>query len=152
MQVLDISLEYENQVDNMKIFDLQNFFHQLQLATKQRKLYFVYKNSKDLTDILKILQKTHIISGYTEILSDTKYVSGFVKIFLRYDIKGDSVIKEIITVSAMRQRLIINYKQIKTFLNDYPYVLALIRTRLGILDIKTCEAHRIGGEFLAYIK
>jgi ribosomal protein S8 len=132
----------------MKNFDSKDFFQRLQLATIQKNLYIVYKYSKDLNDILKVLQQAHLIGGYTK--NHPKNPT-FVKITLEYDIKGDSVLKKITAVSSIRQRIIINNKQIKRFKHDYPYVIALIRTRIGILSIKDCETYRIGGEFLAYI-
>jgi ribosomal protein S8 len=131
----------------MNLFELKKFFQQLQLATIQKKLYFSFQNNQDLDDILKILQKKHLIVGYTKNNPDN-----LVKIFLRYDIKGVCVIQEIKTVSSIRQRRIISVKQIKAFLNDYPYAVALIRTRRGILSLNECWNHRIGGEFLVYLK
>lgn len=117
----------------MNLFELKKFFQQLQLATIQKKLYFSFQNNKDLDEILKILQKSHLIVGYTKNNPDN-----LVKIFLRYDIKGLCIIQDIKTVSSLRQRKIINIKQIKAFLNDYPYATALIRTRRGILSINDC--------------
>lgn len=131
----------------MNFLELKKFFQHLKRATIQKKLYITYKNSQDLTDILKILQKAHIIGGYTKNNTDN-----LVKIFIRYDINGNSVIQEITTVSSARQRIIINTKYIHAFLNDYPYSLALVRTRIGILNIKDCLSYKIGGEFLVYIK
>lgn len=131
----------------MSLQEIKLFLHQLKTAAIQKKLYFMFKNSQDLENILIILQHAHLISGFTKNTPDN-----FVKIFLAYDIKGCCVIKEIISVSSVRQRIIINTKQIKTYLNDYPYSIAIIRTRLGILNIKDCWNKRVGGEFLAYLK
>ena len=146
---MGILVEYQKQVDNskMNLQDLNRFIQKLQLASTQKKLYITFRLSKDLEDILIILQRAHLISGYTKNLPDT-----LVKIFLAYDIQGSCIIKEIKVVSTLKQRLIINTKQVKAYLNDYPYSVALIRTCKGILNIKTCRDLRIGGEFLAYVK
>jgi ribosomal protein S8 len=149
MQVLDSLWEEENQVDNMKNFESKDFFQRLQEATIQKKLYIVYNYSNDLNEICKILQQTHLIGGYTK---NHRKNPTFVKISLEYDIKGDSVLQKITPVSSIKQRIIINNEKIKRFKHDYPYVVALIRTRRGILSINDCETYRIGGEFLAYIK
>ena len=144
----DILLELLKQADKMKntygirkaisqkfmsIDQIKLFFQHLQFAASQQKLYFSFKKSKDLEVILTLLQKSHFIAGFTKNTSDTDF-----KIFLSYDIQGICVIKEIKTVSSVRQRITINTKQIKAYLHDYPYSVALIRTRTGIMEIKDC--------------
>lgn len=131
----------------MSIDQIKLFFQHLQLASIQQKLYFSFKKSKDLETILTLLQKNHFISGYTKNTSDTDF-----KVFLSYDIKGCCTLKEVKTVSSVRQRIVINTKQIRVFLNDYPYAMALIRTNIGIMSLKECWEHRIGGEVIAYLK
>ena len=131
----------------MSIDQINYFFHCLQLAIVQKKLYFTFTQNKDLETILTILQKSHFIAGFTKDTVENKF-----KIFLSYDILGTCVIKEAKPVSSVRQRMIINIKQIKAFLHDYPYCLAIVRTRNGIKDIKECWNERVGGEVIAYIK
>lgn len=150
MQTQDILLEYVKQADKMKkenIYGIRKavsknsmnteqiklFCQHLELATMKRALYFTFKKSKDLDAILTILQKFHFIAGYTKYTSEEDF-----KIFLSYDMQGTCVIKEIKAVSSIRQRSLINTKQAKAFLNDYPYALGLIRTRNGIMTIKEC--------------
>jgi len=131
----------------MSIDQIKLFFQHLEFAASQKRLYFTFTKTNDLGAILQILQKAHFIAGYTED-SDTNQF----KIFLTYDIQGTCVIKEVKTVSSVRQRIIINTKQIKAYLNDYPYSLALVRTRNGIMNIRECWENRVGGELIAYIK
>lgn len=118
---------------HMSITQIKLFFQHLQEAAFEQKLYFSFKKSQDLETILNILQQAHLIAGYTKNTSDDHF-----KIFLSYDINGMCVIKEIKAVSSVRQRMIINIKQIKAYLNDYPYGLAIIRTRNGIMTVKDC--------------
>lgn len=129
----------------MTVKAVKLFFQQLQYAASQKKLYFSYKGSQDLESILNILQHAHFIAGYTK-------TENTFQIFLCYDMLGNCVINEIQTVSSIRQRVVINIKQIRVFLNDYPYSLAIIRTKDGIMNIKTCWEKKIGGEVIAYIK
>lgn len=131
----------------MSIDQVKLFFQHLQFAAEQKKLYFTFTKTKDLEMILKILQKAHFISGYTQNTVDNEF-----KIFLSYDMQGGCVIKEIKTVSSVKQRIVINTKQIQTYLNDYPYSIAIIRTRNGIMNIKECWENRVGGEVIAYLK
>lgn len=150
MQMRDILLVSQKQADKMihkniygirkpisskfmSIDQIKLFFQHLQFAANQKKLYFTFNKSQDLEEILNILQKAHFIAGYTKNTSDNHF-----KVFLSYDIQGCCVIKEIKTVSSVRQRITITTKQIRTYLNDYPYSLAIIRTRNGILNIKDC--------------
>lgn len=131
----------------MRLDQMQEFFQKLQFAAIQKKLYFSFKKNKDLEVILNILQKSHFIAGYTKNDLDEDF-----KIFLSFDMHGSCVIKEIKTVSKVSKRVIINTKDIKAYLNDYPYSIALVRTRNGIMNIKDCWESRIGGEFIAYLK
>ena len=164
MPMRDILPESLKQADNMKnknaygirkpisskfmsIDQIKLFFQQLNIAAEQKKLYFTFNKSQDLEVILNILQKSHFIAGFTKNTSDNHF-----KIFLSYDINGCCVLKEMKTVSSVRQRITITTKQIRTFLNDYPYSTAIIRTRNGIMNIKDCWENRIGGEVIAYLK
>lgn len=131
----------------MSVKELNLFFQHLKFAGMQKKLYFVYKISQDLEQILNILQKAHFIAGYTKNRPDN-----LVRIFLSYDVQGDCVIKEIQIISSINQRIVMNLKQIKLYLNDYPYSLVIMRTRNGILNIKTCKDKCLGGEVLAFVK
>lgn len=150
MQTEGILQELAKQVDKMKkqniygirkaiskrymsIPQIKLFFQHLQKAGFEQKLYFSFKKSKDLESILNILQEKHFIAGYTKNTSEE-----YFKIFLNYDLYGICVIKEMKPVSSVRQRIIINTKQMKAYLNDYPYGLALIRTKKGIMNIKEC--------------
>jgi ribosomal protein S8 len=117
----------------MSIEQIKLFFQHLQLAAIEQRLYFSFKKSQDLEAILNILQKSHFIAGYTKNTSEE-----YFKIFLSYDMHGTCVLKEMQPVSSVRQRIIINTKQIKVYLNDYPYGLGLVRTKLGIISIKDC--------------
>jgi len=130
----------------MSIPQIKLFFQHLQKAGFEQKLFFPFKKNKDLESILNILQEAHLIAGYTKNTSDDHF-----KIFLNYDINGLCVIKEMKPVSSVRQRIIINTKQIKAYLNDYPYGVAIIRTRDGIKTIRECWEKKIGGEFIAYL-
>jgi ribosomal protein S8 len=107
----------------MNIFELNQFFNQLNLAIIQKKLVFISKFSQDLSTILQGLQKSNFIVGYSK-----NHSNNIVKIFLRYDIKGNCVIKKVKFVSSQKQRIIINNKQLKVFLNNYPYAVGFIRT------------------------
>jgi ribosomal protein S8 len=148
--MLDILPVLQKQVDKMKtknvygirkpisqkfmsIDQIKLFFQHLELAKVQKKLYFTFTHTNDLETILMILQKAHFIAGFAKDNIEKKF-----KIFLSYDMLGTCVIKEAKTVSSVRQRIIINTKQIKAYLNDYPYALAIIRTRNGIMNIKDC--------------
>jgi ribosomal protein S8 len=117
----------------MSVDRIQVFFQQLKSAATQKKLYFTFSKSQDLETILNILQKGHFIAGYTKNTSDNHF-----KIFLSYDIQGLCVIKEVKTVSSVKLRITITTKQIQNYLNDYPYSMAIIRTRNGIMNIKDC--------------
>jgi len=131
----------------MRLDQMQEFFQKLELAATQKKLYFSFKKTKDLENILTILQKSHFIAGYSKNDLDEN-----LKIFLSFDMHGSCIIKEIQTVSKKSKRVIMNIKNIKAYLNDYPYATALIRTRNGIMNVKECWENRIGGEFIAYLK
>lgn len=131
----------------MTLISINKFFQELRIASIEKKLFFFFNSSQGLEQILKSLQKIHFLSGFSYTKNRLK-----IKIFLRYDLRGDCVFKELIKVSSERKRVLINIKQIKIFLNDYPYSTALIRTSSGILNIQECNHRSIGGEFLVYLK
>lgn len=131
----------------MRLDEMQEFFQKLELAAIQKKLYFLFKRTPDLENILIILQKSHFIAGYSK-----NDLEENLKIFLSFDMHGSCTIKEIQIVSKRSKRVIMNTKNMRAYLNDYPYATALIRTRKGIMDVKDCWENRIGGEFIAYLK
>lgn len=152
MLVLDILQELQNQVDNMKkisknymnLNQIQQFFLQLKYELGQKSLYMSFRKSKDLLMILNILQEAYLISGYT-ILNEE------FKIFLKYDLQGNPIIKETKFVSSAAKRVLLTRKNLKFYFNDYPYGMVIIRTRYGIINIKECLKKGIGGEVLAYL-
>jgi len=131
----------------MRVTEIIFFFKQLKTASIEKKLFFCFRASNDLEQIVKGLQKIHFLSGFSYTKDKLK-----IKVFLRYDLKGYCVFQELRTVSSIGKRLVIKAQQIRIFLNDYPYSTALIRTSKGILNIQECNKRRIGGEFLVYFK
>ena len=130
----------------MNLIELNIFFCKLKNASLKKKLFFFFRASKDLEKILKNLQKIHFITGFGYLKDKTNF-----QIFLRYDTTGSSVIKQIENVSSSGHRIIINKQKVKTFLNNYPYSTAIIKTSQGMLNIQECFNRRIGGELLVYI-
>lgn len=131
----------------MIISEINFFFKQLKLAGIQRKLFFSFRASTEIQQLLKPLQKLHLISGFLY-KKNKKYIT----IFLRYDRNGFCVFQEIKTVSSIRQRVLISFQQIKLFKNDYPYSTPIIWTAQGFLSIQDCLERRIGGELIVYFK
>lgn len=123
----------------------------IRLSIEKQKLYLDYNFETKLRDgenLLKILQKAHLICGYTKIIQDNKEI---YRMFFRYDFHGKSIIRDIKCPSSNSKRLILTLSDIQIFLKNYPYGTLLVRTSKGFLTGRAALNYRIGGEIIAYI-
>ena len=111
-----------------------------------RKLYVSHQYSIYLSNILTVLQDAGYISGFT-IYRAGKYFK--FRIFLKYNEFGESVIKEIVSVSKPGQRLYFKSRDLKSYKNFCG--IYLMSTTFGICTDFTARKLNIGGEIVCRI-
>lgn len=95
----------------------------------------------------------------TEILYEQKFIRNFliiddgrqgaIRIFLRFDTDGNSVIHELKRVSTPGRRHYVNVSNLPRVKNNMG--IAMISTSQGILTERQAKRENIGGEVLCYV-
>ena len=106
---------------------------------------FQYSNVK--CEIAKILTKEGYINGY-EILNDDLN-KRLLKLSLKYDKDGNSLIENIKRVSKPSKRIYTKKKDIYKVLNGFGTLI--ISTSIGILSGKEARVKNVGGEVLGEV-
>ena len=96
--------------------------------------------------IADILFKEGYIKAYEEISNDTQ---GIIRITLKYDEKGNTVISGLKSISKPGLRVYAAKDELPKVLNGLG--IALISTSKGIMTDKQARELGVGGEVLAYI-
>lgn len=107
-------------------------------------------NSRYIFNILKIFYRLGYINGFT--ILNKKYL----KVFLKYDNKGISVIKQIKRISTRNNRIYCKssyYKLNKNILHNTNKTsgIFLITTPKGIITSNELIIYNCGGEIILYI-
>jgi len=115
-------------------------------ATRTGKAAVDVKASKVCQGIAEVLKAEGFIEGYDRI-DDGK--QGFLRIALKYDPDGGSVITEIKRISKPGCR---RYSAV----DDLPVVLAgmgvaVVSTSKGIISDRNCRENKVGGEILCTV-
>jgi len=102
--------------------------------------------SKNCLQILNILYKEGYIRGFKKVFIDKKL---YIKVLLKYDLNGHSVIKKIIRVSKPGRRIYTSIKslwKIKSGLGIF-----ILSTPKGFLTDNDARILNTGGEIICYI-
>jgi small subunit ribosomal protein S8 len=94
----------------------------------------------------QILEKEGMIAGYRLIKDDKQ---GMIKIALKYDAKGQSIVRGIKRVSKSSRRVYSGYSglpQVRAGLG-----FAILSTSRGLMTDREARSSHVGGEILAYI-
>ena len=100
---------------------------------------------KSMTQIL--FEQGYILSY--DFIEDENHTQGVIKIALKYNNKGEPVIKEIVRVSTPGVRRYVDVKTMPRVLNGLG--IALVSTSKGVLTNKSAVKQNVGGEVLCYI-
>ena len=93
--------------------------------------------------IANILQKNGYIRSF-KVVRDNK--QGMMRLYLRYNTQGDSVIRNLRRVSTPRKRVYIGSKEIPVVRNGFG--VAVLSTSKGVLSGDEAREQNLGGEFL----
>ena len=104
------------------------------------------RSSKICTGIAQTLKQEGYIEDY-DVIDDGK--QGILRITLKYDVEGGSIIVEITRVSKPGRRI---YSSVA----DLPQVLdglgvAIVSTSKGVMSDRDCRKENIGGEILCTV-
>ena len=93
--------------------------------------------------IANILQKNGYIRSF-KVVRDNK--QGMMRLYLRYNTQGDSVIRNLRRVSTPGKRVYIGSKEIPVVRNGFG--VAVLSTSKGVLSGDEAREQNLGGEFL----
>ncbi|MFC1617377.1 30S ribosomal protein S8 [Candidatus Margulisiibacteriota bacterium] len=108
--------------------------------------------SKIKVDILKLIKKEGYINGYEILdinLENAKTPKKFIKVVLKYDKDGKSVISKMLSKSKPSSRVYVRKKEIAKVLNGYGF--NILSTSKGLLTGKEARINNTGGELLVEI-
>jgi len=115
-------------------------------ALERKKSEVDMPSSKILHEIARLLQEEGYIANY-KLIEDNK--QGILKVFLKYNQDGSSVIRNMKRISHLGARTYVG-------VSDIPRVLeglgrAIISTSRGLLTDKECRKNHLGGEVLLHV-
>ena len=125
---------------------IADFLTRLRNANTAHLTYATIPASKLKIDMTKLLEAEGYIHGFRLIKNERQ---GLIKIALKYDQRGNPVLRGLKRISKPGCRV---YKGVK----EFPKVraglgCAILSTSKGILTTKTARKEQVGGEVLAYV-
>ena len=104
------------------------------------------KTSKLKLEIIKILKNEGYVKNFKKInLEDVN----FIRIFLKYDEKENSVIRGIKKVSTPGRRVYSGYKSMPRVFNGFGTVI--VSTSTGVITGRKASAQQVGGEVICTV-
>lgn len=95
----------------------------------------------------------------TQLLLEQKYIANFtniddglqglIRIYLKYDASGKSIIKELVRVSKPGLRKYVDHTDLPRVKNNMG--VAIISTSRGVITAREAKRENIGGEVLCYV-
>ncbi|MGD9109882.1 MAG: 30S ribosomal protein S8 [Phycisphaerales bacterium] len=104
------------------------------------------KASKLCEGVAQVLKEEGYITDYDRI-DDNK--QGLLRIILKYDREGESVIKEIARASRPGRRVYSSMDKLPRVLGGMG--IAIISTSRGVMSDKRCRQEKVGGEILCTV-
>ena len=104
------------------------------------------KASKVCQGIAEVLKKEGYIEGYDRI-DDGK--QGFIRVILKYDQDGQSVITDIKRISKPGCRRYVGVDELPTVLGGMG--ISVVSTSKGIVSDRNCRESKVGGEILCTV-
>jgi ribosomal protein S8 len=119
---------------------------QIKISLKKKKTVLLQKKTKIIIELLNALWDEKIIYGYSILKSD------FVKVFLKFNKVGKSLIQQINLLSTSGRRVHMSIYQIKNLSETKKNFFFFFSTSKGILSHKKALALNLGGEILFSIR
>jgi small subunit ribosomal protein S8 len=96
--------------------------------------------------LTQLLLDQHYIANFTNIDDG---LQGLLRLYLKYDEKGNSVIRELVRVSKPGLRKYVGVEDLPRYKNNMGVVV--VSTSKGIVSAREAKKHNVGGEVLCYI-
>lgn len=125
---------------------IADYLTRIRNASKANKRWVDIPASNIKKDISYILKKEHYINHFI-LIRDGK--QGILRIYLKYDKNGDSVIEGIKRVSKPGKQVYVNSGNIPRVLNGLG--IAILSTSKGVITDKEAKNINVGGEVLCYV-
>ena len=127
-------------------YPVADFLARIRNAHKARHQKLDVPSSKLKLEIARILKEEGYVNNFTMKGEGTKYV---IRIFLRYDTKGQSSITHLSRVSRPGRRVYVGSSEIPKVLGGYG--VNIVSTSKGLMSGKRARQENIGGEILAQV-
>lgn len=104
------------------------------------------RTSKLKLEIVKILKNEGFVKNFKKVTIDDV---NYIRVFLKYDVKENSVIHGIQKVSTPGRRVYSGYKSMPRVFNGYGTVI--VSTSSGVITGKKASVQKIGGEVICKV-
>lgn len=125
---------------------ISNFMTVIRNGCRARKNEVEIRYSKLKCEILRVLLEEGYINNF-EI--DNPDGPRRVKVTLKYDDRGQSVLHDLVRVSKPGRRVYVKYSEIKPVHQGLG--VAIISTSGGVITDRQARRKKVGGEFIGYI-
>lgn len=115
-------------------------------ACKAKQTYVDIPASNLKRKIVKILLEENFVEKYYNIRDNKQ---GILRVYLRYDAYGNSVISGIEKVSKPGLRIYSGAKSLPRIRNNFG--IAILTTSMGVITNKKATRENVGGEVLCYV-
>ena len=113
-------------------------------AIAQKHRYVDVYYSKLIIAILSVLEQAGFIQNFLSSLERRR-----VRVYLKYDVKKESMIQELKRVSSPGRRIYAGFKEIPIIRNGLG--VAVVSTSTGVKDGMEARNNRQGGELLCFV-
>jgi small subunit ribosomal protein S8 len=103
--------------------------------------------SKIKTEIARVMKEEGYIANYKAIHNETK--GGFVRVFLKYDDKNESVIQGLRRISRPGKRVYSSYEDVPAVRGAFG--TSILSTSKGVMTDGKAKDSKVGGEVLCQI-
>ena len=117
------------------------------------------RNASRIGDKAVNIRASNICEGIAKVLKDEGYVldfdriedtkQGILRVMLKYDPDGISVIDEIKRISKPGRRIYLSVKELPHVLGGMG--IAIVSTSKGVMSDRNCRSEKIGGEILCTV-
>ncbi|MDR0734733.1 MAG: 30S ribosomal protein S8 [Elusimicrobiota bacterium] len=126
---------------------IADFLTRIRNASMKKKERVDIPFSKIKTEIARVMKEEGYIANYKAIHNETK--GGFVRVFLKYDDKNESVIQGLRRVSRPGKRVYSSYDDVPAVRGAFG--ASILSTSKGVMTDGKAKDSKVGGEVLCQI-
>lgn len=126
---------------------IADFLTRIRNASMKKKERVDIPFSKIKTEIARVMKEEGYIANYKAIHNETK--GGFVRVFLKYDDKNESVIQGLRRISRPGKRVYSSYEDVPAVRGAFG--TSILSTSKGVMTDGKAKDSKVGGEVLCQI-